>query len=71
MMAGLRFLWPLCLGLTLGTGCSDLTSPRDERVTPLPEPPRPAPPRPAEAASAQAPPAEPPPAPSPEVAHVL
>jgi PPIC-type PPIASE domain len=70
-MAGLRFLWPLCLGLTLSAGCSDLTAPRDERVTPLPEP-RPAPvARPAvEAASAQAPPPAPPPS-SPEVAHVL
>lgn len=70
-MPGLRSLWPLCLGLTFFAGCSDLTAPREERVTVLPEPPPPATARPAvEAASAQPPPT-PPPAPAPEVAHVL
>ncbi|HEU4407551.1 MAG TPA: apolipoprotein N-acyltransferase [Polyangiaceae bacterium] len=70
-MVGPRVLWPLCLGLTLAAGCSDLTAPHEERVTALPEPPAPAARPAAEAASAQAPPPAPSPSPSPEVAHVL
>jgi PPIC-type peptidyl-prolyl cis-trans isomerase-like protein len=68
-MVGLRALWPVCLGFALFAGCSDLTTPREERVIPLPEPVRPAEKPAAEVASAPAPPPTPPP--SPEVAHVL
>ena len=63
--------WGLSLGLVL-SGCSNLTAPHDEKVTPLPPPPV------ASAAAAQKPPAEEeeksaplPPAPRIPAAHIL